>query len=420
MKLLLKSLLIAILLMVGKMVVAQEAKDYYKFNDKGFLCEFLLTTPDGVQIQYRSYGDKDKSGVIIYPDGTQIDYTTHLTIGWGDEPLVFPNKTVYDIRGALSIKEWYKDLRKMTTAPTGSELLDNMFGLAGGTIIFKDNSRATVKIDYNGATIEEIADVSENGDRLSIDYWGRDLTLINLKAPNIIDDKTGNVISTGLLVSGTKDSYVIGNGHTGCVSANCKGIIVTSEGNTFTGSFRVLFRDEIRNYLPRSQYLRTLCKEKIEDDSRFPRYGIDNIVGIVPGDGNVVNKENKIVAMYENSILLDEFDMASKLAAEQGRIDREREAAKKAASEKVAITNKYGKKYADAFFAGKVIVGMPWSLVEIGLDAHSFSNFYTALLSYERNSASGTKSCYSLIGDDLGNVGHMWVANGAVESISYY
>ena len=399
-------------------VSAQETKDYFKFDDNGYLCEFLRTLPDSVLIQYRYYGNDDKNGLILYPDGTQIDYTESIKKSF-DGPYIS-----HSVLWSIPAKDWYKELRQATSAPKISEMIDGCFGLGGVTIIFKDNSQVTISYSSNDTSnyIKEYVDVCENGDMLSINYWGNEIKLINLQDPRIIDNSTGALKSVGHLVSGGLNrDRIEGNDFYNCKAVNCKGRVITSEGDTYTGSFRVLLEGEQRSYMPKSPYLRAFFKDKIDkEDNRLPFYGIDNITAILFGDGNVVNKDNTIVAMYRDSEQLDELDMASVLAAEQGRIDRMKADAEKAASEKTAITNKYGKKYADAFFAGKAIVGMPWSLVEIGLNAHSFKNFYTALLSFERQSGNGKKKCYSLIGDNFAYVGNMWVANGAIESITYY
>ena len=126
------------------------------------------------------------------------------------------------------------------------------------------------------------------------------------------------------------------------------------------------------------------------------------------------------LSIYRDSKQLDEIYMASVLAVMQGRIEREKAAAKKEASERAAITAKYGQKYANAFFAGEVVVGMPWSLVQIGLKAHSFKEFYQVVLSVEHQNGRETTQLYTLISSGFARVGSMWVSNGTVQSITYY
>ena len=360
--------------------------------------------------------------MIFYPDGTQVDFSETLCLLHNQEPRISQDRKVYSNNGFITLKDWYKDLKKFKASPFGYDMLNCLFGLGEATIIFKDDSQVRVSFGVSGPMIEEYVDISENGDRLSIDRWGQTIKIININQPQLIDNTTGNKTSKGLFAQGVKSKeYIFGNWFSGYTMLGCIGQVITAEGDEFTGTFRVVLNKDARTYVPKSPYLRDLFGDKVEkENSLVPMYGIDNIAGIILGDGNILNKENKIVAMYRKSEQLDEFDMASELAAEQGRVDREKAAAKKAASEKAAITNKYGKKYADAFFAGKLIVGMPWSLVAIGLDAHSFKNFYTALLSYERESSSGTRECFSLIGYNFSHVGHMWIKNDVVESVTYY
>lgn len=417
------SLAICATLLESTFVCAQETKDYYKFDDKGVLVEFLQTTPDGVKISY-AYSNDNKTGLITYPDGTQVDYSKSLTSSY-DGPRIWPNTKKYNINGALPIKDWYKDLRKATSAPTGAAMLDDMFGIGEVVIVFPDNSQVSVEYKDSGVFIQEYVDVSENGDRLSINRCYAEVKIINLCNSKLIDSETGELSKTAKLAAGGKTTkYIFVERQDNYQYAPCDGKVILEDGSTFTGNFNVLLQGEKYDYQPKSSYIKTLFGDDIKNGETtghyYPWYGIDNVAGIYLGNGSVVNKENKIVAMYKDSKQLDEFDMASELAAEQGRIDREKAAAKKAASEKAAITSKYGQKYANAFFAGKVVVGMPWSLVEIGLDAHSFKNFYTALLSLERQTAGGIVRIYSLIGDDLRTVGSMRVNNGAVQSITYY
>lgn len=406
-------------LLGGALVCAQETKDYYKFDDEGKLTEFLQTTPDGVKISYNYSGDK-KIGLIEYPDGTQVDFSKSLTDAYGVNR-IWPDKRKYDFNGAIPIKDWYKDLRKVASAPTGATMLDDMFGIREVVIEYPDNSEVSVEYGEYGALVTEYVDISKDGDRVSFSRYG-EIKIINLSnSYKEIDSETGKPLRNIKLASGKKTNPISINRLPSYQYAFCNGTVVLEDGSVFTGDFSALISAEERNYQPSSSYIKTLFGDRVnKNDKTCPRFGIDNIVGICLGNGSVVNKESKIVAMYRDSKQLDEFDMASELAAEQGRIDREKAAAKKAASEKAAITSKYGQKYANAFFAGKVVVGMPWSLIEIGLDAHSFKNFYTALLSLERQTAGGTVRIYSLIGDDLRTVGSMRVNNGAVQSITYY
>lgn len=407
---------VVISLACGVISFGQEVKDYYKFDDNGLLCEFLQTTPDGVKI---TYDGAKEIGLIIYPDGTQIDYSKALATSY-DGPRIYPDTRKYDINGALPLKDWYKDLRKAESAPRGVEMMDGVFGIHELTIVFPDNSQANILFTSGGPRVEEYLDAGEGGDLVRFDRYY--VKSINMHNPKILNPETNEVLKDGVLVSG-----VVTRSET-----KLEGTIVTADGETFTGLFGIKYnvedrrygggynKDAVRNYNPKSKYLNSLSGDSKKDFSIWPQYGIDNILGVYPEKGTVVNKENKIVAMYENAKQLDEFDMASEMAAEQGKIDRAIAQAKKAASQKESITAKYGKKYADAFFAGKVIVGMPWSLVSIGLEAHSFNDFYTALLSIDRTSSYGSRKCYSLYGDNLAYVGHIWVVNGAVESITLY
>lgn len=440
---------VALCLFSGICALAQETNDYYKFDNDGYLCVFQKTLPDGVIIKYKSTGDVFDLAEILYPDGTIVDYKESLT-WYGKEPRVYLNFNLdqkivdskYGGEWVAPLKDWYKSLRKESFAPTGRAIFSNLFDLQKATIINKDNSQVSVYYHYDediDKNIRGIIDVSENGDRINWTYG--EVESVNLKDVKVYNPESGSDQSAGRMIAGINVGYLHdGRKIDGLVKdvvkekeakekeeeeddeddddtknmkfTTCKGQVISGNGNTFSGRFSCVSKVGATCQLM-SPYLQKLIGTNADSGRYYPS-------GIVLCDGNTVNKENKIVAMYRDCKQLDEFDMAAELAAKQGEIDKQRAAAKAAANEKKTITTKYGSKYADAFFAGNIIVGMPWSLVQIGLDAHSFKNFYSALLSMERESAYGKRQLYSLVGDDLTYVGHMWVANGAVESITYY
>ena len=403
---------IGFLLLSGAFVVsAQQTQDYFKFDENGILSEFQLTIPDGAQVQYNI---KENNAMILYPDGTRVDFYESLSASHTE---MYVNANLKYCEYNFTIKDWYRELKKVTEAPKGPEMLDNLFSLREATITFKDNSQVIVKYEADGAKIEEYTDVSENGDVLTIDYYGRNIKRIILKEPLIVDFEN-DLLSQGQFLSGEKEKYMDGIRGNGLNVAYCRGQVVTEEGNMFSGLFNVLLMGDLRSYLPKSPYLQALCNGKIgQENYTFPHYGFDNIECVLLAEGNVVNKDNKIIAMYRDEKQLDELDMASELAAEQGRIDREKAEAQKAANEKSAIINKYGKKYADAFFAGDIIIGMPWSLVELGEKNGSFKNFTFTTLSIDH----GSSKCYNLYYWGFNDrVGFVWVKNGAITSIVFY
>lgn len=420
-------------------ICAQESNDYYKFDDRGVLVEFLHTTPDGVKISYAyhnyAYGPTDRMGLITYPDGTQIDYSESISTLW-EAPVIITHhvheEDPYD--RFYYIKNWYKDLRKVTSVPTGAAMLDGMLGLTEYLIIFPDNSQVVANYSNKERRLKGYTDVSENGDLFN-------QSKVNVYNPKLIDSETLQLMhnermcsshpefaenkekirsrlalskTAKLAVGKIVDFNLWDGGLYYKLYVIYEGKVFLEDGSTFIGKFHVILEGADPPLAqPKSSYLKSLFDTN-------PMYGINDIAGVAIKDGYIVNKENEIVAIYRDSKQLDEFDMASELAAMQGRVDREIAAAKKAASERAAITSKYGQKYANAFFAGDVVVGMPWSLVQIGLDAHSFKRFYTVFLSVEHQTAGGTIKKYSLISSGFARVGSMWVSNGTVQSITYY
>lgn len=410
-------------LLESTFICAQESDDYYKFDDQGILVEFLHTTPDGVKISYAYHNyasdySRDCKGLITYPDGTQIDYSKSISEYGGYHPIILSNyghnEDSYvggDLEYYYYIKNWYKGIRSLTSFPTWAAMRDGMFdgmyGLRDYLITFPDNSQ--IRIQYGGDgrggvehTVYAFSDVSENGDYFMMDRSNYDAA-INLSNLKLLDPETNEVIKIAKLAVGKGDHY----------DRIIDGKVFFQDGSTFIGEFDfILDKDWYEtSKQPKSPYLQS---------SRNSIGGINLIVGISIKDGNIVNKENEIVAIYRDSKQLDEIDMASELAAMQGRIEREKAAAKKEASERAAITAKYGQKYANAFFAGEVVVGMPWSLVQIGLKAHSFKEFHQVALSVEHQNGRETTQIYTLISSGFARVGSMWVSNGTVQSITYY
>ena len=396
-----KKIAIAVMIFLfafNNLVFAQRKEDYYKFNEHGTLCEFQLTIPDGVQVIYV----REKKSFIKLPDGTTIDFSKSIfnrnyDNAWQQDYTLLEMEDGYpnaNVNHYIEIEKWYKDIRKLTNVPAGNEILNSPLGLREFTITFKDQSFFTNLHD----SLEYI-DVSEDGDILHRAYGH--IQNVQLKNSPIIDQETKEIISTAKLASGVKETDIYSAG-------DLNGQVFIEDGSIYIGNFRVMM--DKKDASVKSKYLRNLLSAK----------GLGNVVGVYFTDGKIVTKNNKIVAVYRYGKKLDDFDMASVVSVEQGKIDREKAEAKKAAMEQNAILKKYGKKYANAFFSGKIIVGMPWSLVEIGLKAHSFKNFYMAILTANHYSSYGNSQRYSLVGHNLGYVGYMQVVNGRVETVTYY
>lgn len=427
-----KLLSIALLVFLNICVAsAQKVNDYYKFADDGNLCEFQLTLQDSTVIKYKhnhdSYGDwhnlfvKGDYAIVQYPDGTVIDFTnSYYGYAHGESPAlltVIQNPT--NSGWYYPVNEWYKALRKTTAAPKGKDMIVNTFNLYEYSIIFPDNSQVEVQCgrtpDEN--KIKSYIDINDNGDYLN-GYDRYTIESISLHSPEleVVDMDTSTSERKECVLSLVSDGYSKSVNDT-LRHQTTKGYVYFNNGESFKGKVYLYFLqgDAYKHCAPKSKYLK-----EIFDEAKFKYLGFDNIVAVSFIEGNVLDKDNKLVAMYKDNKKLDEFDMASVAAAEQGKIDKAQAAAKAAAKAKDALTTKYGKKYADAFLAGKVIVGMPWELVQLGIDAHSFKDFYTALISIDRSSGSGKTECYSLYGDDFTHRGHIWVSNKVVESITLY
>lgn len=432
MKAFLKAALAALFVISGILSASgQEAKDFYKFDDNGFLCEFQLTLPDTTVIrykhQYNSRGRASKPFVegdyanITYADGTVVDFSMsaynaeYRSDKYPGLLAVVPHYEYNDYY-ILTINDWYKRIRKATNAPKGPDMIKNMFDIREYLITFPDNSQLYVECapTFENVRIGGYTDCDADGDFTTWDRYGYGVEKIKWQGEDLpfIELATGEEHTESCIVSGTKVRSEENDGYVFCTQ---KGRIITSGKETFIGTFDVITKREQNGTPLASNYLRAALAD-------YPKklHGFGDIFAFAYENGNVLDKDNKIVAMYRKSKKLDDFDMESELAAEQGKIDKEKAAAQAAAKEKNALTTKYGKKYADAFLAGKVIVGMPWELVQLGLEAHSFKDFYTALLSVDRSSEYGKTECYSLYSGDFSHIGNMWIRNNAVESITLY
>ncbi|MCR5326553.1 MAG: hypothetical protein K6E37_07400 [Bacteroidales bacterium] len=408
---------------------AQKTEDYYKFDDNGFLCEFQLTLPDSTVVKYKHQYDVNADmmapfpdgeyATINYVDGTVVDFSASYFNGefYMDKFPAFSTIVEnQDNRGYyyLSVNDWYKYIRTVRLSPQGPEMLKNMFILRKYTISLPDKSQLSVSCapDFDSVTVEQYSDYDENGSYIT--WSGLDLSSIDWQGEELpfVDMATGEIHMEKSIVSGVQSSY----DYDGWYIYNTEdGRIIRSDGSTFTGTFAVVTKYDKDGTQFKSNYLKNVLSEY-----KHRTFGFGDIIAIIFSNGNLVDKDNKIIGMYRGRRKLDEFDMESVRAAEQGKIDKAKADAAKAAKEKSAIVSKYGKKYSDAFFAGKVIVGMPWDLVQLGLDAHSFKDFYTALISIDRKSDYGHTQCYSLYGDNLERRGNIWVKNGVVESITLY
>ncbi|MBR3074948.1 MAG: hypothetical protein IKH11_04225 [Bacteroidales bacterium] len=204
--------------------------------------------------------------------------------------------------------------------------------------------------------------------------WKRgELSSINWRSEKIpfIDLESDDVTIVNGIISGVREGY---SEFLSPFKLHTEtGKIVASDGKIYCGTFQVIANYNEPSAALKSEYLKNTLAEY-----SLPIYSFDDIQAFMFLNGNVVDKDNKIVGMYRDRKKLDEFDMES------------------------------------------VRAGMPWELVRIGLDAHSFKDFYTALISIDRTSEYGNTQCYSLYGDNFRHLGNMWVRNGTVESITMY
>lgn len=293
-----------------------------------------------------------------------------------------------------------------------------MFGLSSYTINYPDNAQLQMSYvidqDVPGAPFPGMRKVSKFTDTDNaggfICFEGRHPRSVNLSAQ-------------GFIISGNASSWDERIGDFDRYTFN--GQIINAEGEVFKGTF-YMFYEHIKDLsifsknLLNKPALHSSYLKSVSDYLTHCYRGLDDPFRITMYNGNTIDKNHKIVAMYRDGVKLDDFDMEAMLAAEQGKIDKEKAAAEKAISERKALESKYGKKYSDALYEGKVIVGMPWALVEIGNNAHSFKDFYSLLPYMDRTSGAGNSRCYSMLADNFKYIGLIWIKDNKVSSITFY
>lgn len=148
---------------------------------------------------------------------------------------------------------------------------------------------------------------------------------------------------------------------------------------------------------------------------------IGNIAKVLPYDGELMDKDGKIIDVFRNGEKLDDFDKMSVIGAKQAQIDKEKKAAADAIAQKEMIYKKYGKLSADALYNGEVVVGMSEQLFIIGANNYVFKKFSIVNKSIENSDYSRCYDLYKLNSNfSLVSVGYIWARDGKISSIHYY
>lgn len=363
-----KRLLITLtVLSIYSLTYSQTVEDFFKFDDKGIVCEFQKTYTDGTVINYK----KGEIATIRYKDGVLVDFSQAdiLTNAWNQQH---------------EMNNWYKSLRSQNSLPYGVGMPFSWYNIS-----FPDNSSVSISDDHidDYGNYGGYIDVAANGDSARFGQYGEVLDV--------------NCHIGQCLVSGVFKDY-----------GKMEGTILLDNNKLYEGTFSIT-TDESREETIASPYLHSFFLQYFRDNLD---YGLNSITGFKCIDGRVIDNNGAIVGMYKWGKELDEFDLAAVLAAEQGKLEREKAAAQERKARKDNLIAKFGQKYVDALYDGEVIVGMPWELVELGVSTHSFKKFTYTTLNYTR----GNSKCYSLRSYGYSRPGYLWVTNGKVESVSYY
>ncbi|MBR5034413.1 MAG: hypothetical protein IKX71_03825 [Bacteroidales bacterium] len=357
---------------------AQTNEDYFKFDDNGLVSEFKITYKDGTVINFK----RGEIATVNYKYGVIVDFSH-------DESLI------YDW-AKTRINGLYKTLRGMDSIPLSANMPFSCYN-----ICFPDNSSICLELDatYKKPTIYHRSndeyggyiDVAANGDS---EGNGR------------VNCHIGNCF-----VSGKYKGKDYGGSEGWTVRDIYEGTIHMNDNKLYEGTF-FLVKDQSIEGTYSSPYLETFFLQYFPNSKGL----LKSITGFICQDGRITDQSGNIVGMYKNGKELDEFDLASVLAAEQGKLERELAAAQERKAQRDNLDQKYGKEYVDAMYNGEVIVGMPWDLVELGISTQSFKKFTYVTLDYDR----GNSKRYTLRSYGFSRPGYISVRNGKVESVSYY
>lgn len=384
----------------------EKLTDFYEFNEKGFLVKFKKAFYNGVLIGDLTdrHNSTNKYIKFIYENGDTLKF--------------YNMSEVYDgilIDYDLYVNEWFSKLSDKIMAPEVNS--SDFFSI--------DKSRVACVTSLKGSdhyirVTEGVAQVFyDNGDYFhymhrwnpydgnSHNYF--DETIAKNQSIQSIK-KTFNDYSVNYAPDEITYPYLDNSRE-----KYMRGEIVYDNGTIFKGILNFEFTHPLTTHQPTS--LSSTFWSLLKLDGVW--YWFDEITAAVPYDGLIYDVNNKIIDAYKKGKKLNDFEKASVIAAEQGKIDAEKKKIADYLAQKERIINKFGKKNADALYNGKIIIGMQEELFLMGIDNGSFNRIAAASLSKDY----GDTKCYDLYGvnNSLSMIylGHIWITNGAISSIHY-
>lgn len=131
--------------------------------------------------------------------------------------------------------------------------------------------------------------------------------------------------------------------------------------------------------------------------------------------GDLKKKSGKLIVISEGEE--DEFETLKREKEAKAKIEQEKETKAQIAQ----LNQRYGKKYVDMLIKGQIGVGMPEDLFNLGVNTNSFNSFDTCAVSIDYGHGDRCLDLYKFQSSlDFKPVGHIWIRNGVVSSISWY
>lgn len=132
-------------------------------------------------------------------------------------------------------------------------------------------------------------------------------------------------------------------------------------------------------------------------------------------NGDIKTKSGKLKVILNGEE--DEFEALKREKAAKAKIEQEKETKAQIAQ----LNQRYGKKYVDMLIKGQIGVGMPEDLFNLGVNTNSFNSFDTCAVSIDYGHGDRCLDLYKFQSSlDFKPVGHIWIRNGVISSISWY
>lgn len=445
-----KVAVIAILLSITQLVSAQtfdyekeKATDFYKFDDNGRLLNAKKTYKNAIL-----YLDLQGETKLCYNDGNIVDFTSMIFKDILNRDYKSINISHYEYNyyngdyhngeirwydETYTVEKWFKEIM-------AKDVADSVYN---STILLVHHPDVTVKAD-DGSTIKIRYSNSDytfeqkfnNGDYLETDIHSYGAAYIsNFKKDfgnykvTYNGNKNGAIIyNNGQIFKGNliflpEDVDYLKKGDRYSSLYNCEILKHDEYHDPYVLALGDIAIKTLRQnyYYKEYSWLKNTSLENKGYPLLFSPLVIGNIAKVLPYDGELMDKDGKIIDVFRNGEKLDDFDKMSVISAKQAQIDKEKKAAADAMAQKEMIYKKYGKLSADALYNGEVVVGMSEQLFIIGANNYVFKKFSIVNKSIENSDYSRCYDLYKLNSNfSLVSVGYIWARDGKISSIHYY